>query len=161
MLGRRVSAGANRHSHEDRDFATFPSCGRNWPLPRRAGVRRAGDHHAPAAMRRAPSAHSHIVQTIPANAQIDVENCSGGWCYASWRNLFGYVPAFAVAQGGRRRSRLPSAGRRRGAADRRRPGLRVGRSLCRRRLGLRLAPLVAKGQAAGAPTVGRPSALYA
>jgi hypothetical protein len=55
---------------------------------------------APAAMRRAPSAHSHIVQTLPANAQIDVENCSGGWCYASWRNLFGYVPAFAVAQGG-------------------------------------------------------------
>jgi hypothetical protein len=54
----------------------------------------------PAAMRRAPSAHSRIVQTIPGNAQIDVESCSGGWCYASWRNLFGYVPAFAVAQGG-------------------------------------------------------------
>ena len=55
---------------------------------------------APAAMHRAPSAHSHIVQTVPANAQIDVENCSGGWCYASWRNLFGYLPAVAVAQGG-------------------------------------------------------------
>jgi hypothetical protein len=55
---------------------------------------------APAAMRRAPNAHSHIVQTVPANAQIDLENCSAGWCSASWRNLFGYIPAFAVAEAG-------------------------------------------------------------
>jgi hypothetical protein len=55
---------------------------------------------APATMRRAPNAHSHIVQTIPPNAQIDLEHCSGGWCFASWRNLFGYIPAFAVAEAG-------------------------------------------------------------
>jgi hypothetical protein len=55
---------------------------------------------APAAMRRAPNAHSHIVQTVPANAQIDLENCSAGWCGASWRNLFGYISAFAVAEAG-------------------------------------------------------------
>jgi hypothetical protein len=54
----------------------------------------------PATMRRTPSAHSHIVQTIPPNAQIDLEHCSGGWCYASWRNLFGYIPAFTVAEAG-------------------------------------------------------------
>ncbi len=55
---------------------------------------------APAVMRRAPNAHSHIVQTVPANAEIDLENCSGGWCRASWRNLYGYIPAFAVAEAG-------------------------------------------------------------
>ncbi|MGA7198870.1 hypothetical protein [Roseiarcus sp.] len=54
----------------------------------------------PAAMRRAPNAHSHIVQTVPANAQIDLGTCSAGWCSASWRNLFGYIPAFAVADAG-------------------------------------------------------------
>ena len=51
-------------------------------------------------MRSAPSAHSHIVQSIPANAQIDLQNCAGNWCHASWRNLAGYLPAFAVAQAG-------------------------------------------------------------
>ena len=55
---------------------------------------------APAAMHRSPSERSHIVQTIPPNAQIDLQHCSAGWCYASWRNLFGYIPAFVVAQGG-------------------------------------------------------------
>ena len=51
-------------------------------------------------MRSAPSAHAHIVQSIPANAQIDLQNCAGNWCHASWRNLASYLPAFAVAQGG-------------------------------------------------------------
>jgi hypothetical protein len=55
---------------------------------------------APSAMHRGPSERSRIVQTIPPNAQIDLENCTAGWCYGSWRNLFGYIPAFAVAQGG-------------------------------------------------------------
>ena len=54
----------------------------------------------PALMHRAPSAHSRIVQEIPANAQIDLESCTGGWCYASWRDLFGYIPAEAVAGDG-------------------------------------------------------------
>ena len=44
-------------------------------------------------MRHAPSAHSHIVQSVPANAQIDLQNCTGDWCYASWRNLSGYIPS--------------------------------------------------------------------
>jgi hypothetical protein len=48
-------------------------------------------------MHRAPSVHSHIVQEIPANAQIDLQTCAAGWCYASWRNLFGYIPAASVA----------------------------------------------------------------
>ncbi len=48
------------------------------------------------AMRRAPSGHSRVVQSVPANAQIDLQNCSGEWCYASWRDLSGYIPAFAV-----------------------------------------------------------------
>ena len=51
-------------------------------------------------MRRAPNAHSHIVQSVPANAEIDLQNCGDNWCYASWRNAFGYIPAFAVAQAG-------------------------------------------------------------
>jgi hypothetical protein len=55
---------------------------------------------APATMHTAPNERSHIVQAIPPNAQIDLENCSGSWCYASWRNLFGYIPAFAVTEAG-------------------------------------------------------------
>ena len=51
-------------------------------------------------MRRAPSAHSRIVQGVPANAQIDLQGCGPEWCSASWRNLSGYIPAFAVAGGG-------------------------------------------------------------
>ena len=51
----------------------------------------------PSIMHRTPSAHSRIVQEIPTNAQIDLSSCTGGWCYASWRDLFGYVPADAVA----------------------------------------------------------------
>ncbi len=55
---------------------------------------------ASSAMRHAPSLHSRIVQTIPADAEIDLQNCSGDWCYVSWRNIFGYIPSLAVAQGG-------------------------------------------------------------
>ena len=55
---------------------------------------------APSDMHRAPSVNSRIVQQIPPNAQIDVQNCAGDWCYGSWRHLFGYIPAFAVGQGG-------------------------------------------------------------
>ena len=54
----------------------------------------------PATMRRAPSVRSHIVQEIPPNAQIDLQGCTGGWCYASWRDLFGYIPAESVAGDG-------------------------------------------------------------
>ena len=55
---------------------------------------------ASSAMRDEPGLHSRIVQTIPANAEIDLQNCTGDWCYVSWRNIFGYIPSFAVAQGG-------------------------------------------------------------
>jgi hypothetical protein len=48
--------------------------------------------NAPAVMRTAPSPKAQVVQQVPANAQIDLSGCSGGWCYASWRDLFGYLP---------------------------------------------------------------------
>jgi len=51
-------------------------------------------------MRSAPSGRSRVVQSVPANAQIDLQDCVGDWCRASWRNLAGYIPSFAVAQGG-------------------------------------------------------------
>ena len=50
----------------------------------------------PATMRAAPSLHAHVVQHIPANAQIDVESCGDRWCAASWRNLEGYVRVEAI-----------------------------------------------------------------
>lgn len=51
-------------------------------------------------MRRAPDGHSRVVQSVPANAEIDLQNCSGDWCYASWRNQFGWIPAFAAGEAG-------------------------------------------------------------
>ena len=47
-------------------------------------------------MRNAPRAKAPIVQMIPANAEIDLTDCGVAWCYVSWRNVFGYVPASAV-----------------------------------------------------------------
>ena len=42
---------------------------------------------APVVMRRAaPSPKARIVQSIPANARIDLSHCSRDWCYASWRD---------------------------------------------------------------------------
>jgi hypothetical protein len=54
---------------------------------------------APSTMHRAPNPNSRLVQAVPPNAQIDIVSCTGDWCYASWRHLFGYIPAYAVAQG--------------------------------------------------------------
>ena len=51
---------------------------------------------APTTMRATPSGKAGVVQRIPANAEIDVSSCSHGWCYGSWRNRFGYIPAEAV-----------------------------------------------------------------
>ena len=51
-------------------------------------------------MRSAPSARSRVVQGVPADAEIDLMSCAGAWCHASWRNLAGYIPAFAVAEAG-------------------------------------------------------------
>jgi uncharacterized protein YraI len=50
----------------------------------------------PATMRAAPSSHARALQDIPANAQIDVEECRDRWCAASWRNLEGYVRVEAI-----------------------------------------------------------------
>ena len=50
-------------------------------------------------MRQAASPYSRIVQAVPANAQIDIQSCAGGWCYGSWRGLYGFLPAFAVRGG--------------------------------------------------------------
>ena len=58
-----------------------------------------GQTIAAATMRKMPSVSSRVVQHIPAYAQIDLSHCGGGWCYGSWRNLFGYIPADAVVTG--------------------------------------------------------------
>lgn len=55
---------------------------------------------APSAMRRAANVHSRVVQVVPANAGVEIRSCGGRWCYGSWRGRHGYLPAFAVAQGG-------------------------------------------------------------
>ena len=49
-----------------------------------------------AVMHRAPTPASRVLQEIPPNAQIDLINCTGQWCYVSWRKIYGYIPAFAV-----------------------------------------------------------------
>jgi hypothetical protein len=54
---------------------------------------------APVTMHAAPSGKSRMVQRIPANAEIDLSTCGGGWCQASWRHLSGYIPAEVVVLG--------------------------------------------------------------
>jgi hypothetical protein len=51
---------------------------------------------SPATMHRAPAPGSRVLQEIPENAQIDLINCTGEWCYVSWRKVYGYIPAFTV-----------------------------------------------------------------
>jgi uncharacterized protein YraI len=55
---------------------------------------------APTVMRDAPRSHAHVVQSIPANAQIDVSGCGKVWCSASWRDMSGFVAARAVSTAG-------------------------------------------------------------
>ena len=54
---------------------------------------------APVTMHAAPNGNSRVVQRIPANAEIDLSSCGHGWCRASWRHLFGYIPAEVVVLG--------------------------------------------------------------
>ena len=54
---------------------------------------------APVTMRAGPSGKARVVQQIPANAEIDLSGCDHGWCYSSWRNLFGYIPSEVVVRG--------------------------------------------------------------
>jgi hypothetical protein len=51
---------------------------------------------APSVMRYAPNPSARVVQNVPPNAQIYLRSCRGDWCYASWRNRSGYLPAYAV-----------------------------------------------------------------
>ncbi len=52
--------------------------------------------NAPTPMRAAPSRHAHVVQDIPARAQIDISDCGDRWCSASWRDISGYVAVEAI-----------------------------------------------------------------
>ena len=54
---------------------------------------------APVAMRAGPTGRARVVQRIPQTAEIEVARCARGWCRASWRGLFGYIPANAVVLG--------------------------------------------------------------
>ncbi len=44
-----------------------------------------------------PTSRAKIVQSIPRDAQIDMQRCEGSWCYAAWRDLFGFVAATSIA----------------------------------------------------------------
>lgn len=54
----------------------------------------------PTVMRAAPSNHARVLQSIPANAQIDVEGCGQYWCNASWRDISGFVSVNVISGGG-------------------------------------------------------------
>ena len=62
----------------------------------------------PATMRAAPSPKARVLQTIPANADIDLSRCTESWCYVSWRNVFGYVPVSTVEAMPERRVYVPA-----------------------------------------------------
>ena len=47
---------------------------------------------APVAMRAGPSGKAGVVQRIPQSAEIELLKCARGWCHASWRGRFGYIP---------------------------------------------------------------------
>jgi hypothetical protein len=53
----------------------------------------------PAEMRDAPNPYARILQSIPANAEIEVRNCGEIWCSASWRDIHGFVRANAISAG--------------------------------------------------------------
>jgi uncharacterized protein YraI len=50
----------------------------------------------PTTMRAGPSFNTAVVQSIPANAQIEVTGCGKMWCQASWRDISGYVRVTSV-----------------------------------------------------------------
>ena len=54
---------------------------------------------APVTMRARPSGRAAVVQRIPQSAEIEVLRCARGWCHASWRGGFGYIPEEAVVLG--------------------------------------------------------------
>lgn len=54
---------------------------------------------APVVMRAGPAAKAAVVQHIPGSAEIELMRCARGWCHASWRGRFGYIPSEAVVLG--------------------------------------------------------------
>ncbi len=50
----------------------------------------------PTTMRQSPNSHAAVVQSIPANAEIDVTGCGKIWCSASWKEIPGYVRASSI-----------------------------------------------------------------
>jgi len=65
---------------------------------------------APVTMRAGPTGKAGVVQRIPQSAEIELLKCARGWCHASWRGRFGYIPAEAVVAGpptGLPRDRMP------------------------------------------------------
>ena len=54
---------------------------------------------APVAMRAGPTGKAGVVQRIPQSAEIELLKCARGWCHASWRGRFGYIPEEAVVLG--------------------------------------------------------------
>ena len=52
---------------------------------------------APTYMRAQPNSYAPVVQSIPPNAEIDVNGCSGMWCAAAWRDVEGYVRLSALS----------------------------------------------------------------
>ena len=50
----------------------------------------------PTTMRQSPSSHAAVVQSIPANALIDITGCGKIWCSASWKEIPGFVRASSI-----------------------------------------------------------------
>ena len=50
----------------------------------------------PTTMRQAPNSHAAVVQSIPANAVIDITGCGKVWCSASWKEIPGFVRAASI-----------------------------------------------------------------
>jgi hypothetical protein len=48
-------------------------------------------------LRATANTHGKVIQALPTNAQIDVQNCGKSWCFISAADKFGYVPASVVA----------------------------------------------------------------
>jgi len=50
----------------------------------------------PTTMRQSPNSHAAVVQSIPADAVIDITGCGKIWCSASWKDIPGFVRASSI-----------------------------------------------------------------
>ena len=50
----------------------------------------------PTTMRQSPNSKAAVVQSIPANAEIDITGCGKIWCSASWKDIPGFVRASSI-----------------------------------------------------------------